>query len=102
MRKYLLKIRGFGVMKRELIADTIFLFISFVVSLLAIFIFDVHWSFYPGERIFPPSKFVGISNEIYYVFTFGGTIVLFLLIKLFLIGVKEEEKGIFERVAKRK
>jgi len=89
MRKKIIKFRGFEITKRELIADLIFYLIAAAISLLALYIFDIHWSFYPGETIFPPSSYVGLSNQIYIIGTLIGSVVGFFIIKLFLIGVKE-------------
>jgi len=60
------------------------------VSIILLYFFDIHWSFYPGESIFPPSKQVGLSWQIYLVGGLIGAIVGFFIIKLFLLGVKEE------------
>jgi len=90
MRRYIIKLRGFKVTKRELIADIIFLVTAALISLLALFIFDIHWSFYPGETIFPLSKTVGLTRNIYVTCSLIGSVVGFILIKLFLIGVKED------------
>jgi hypothetical protein len=90
MRHRIIKYRRTRVTHRELVVDLIFLAVAFLVSLAALFIFDVHWSLYPGETLFPPSKFVGISSSTYLAGSLIGTIVIFLLLKLFLIGVKEE------------
>lgn len=89
MRRYIIKFRGFKVTKRELIADIIFLVTAAIISLIALFIFDIHWSFYPGETIFPLSKTVGLTRNTYVTCSLIGSVVGFILIKLFLIGVKE-------------
>ncbi len=90
MRNAIIKFRGFEVTKRELFADLIFLAVAFLVSFLLLYFFDIHWSFYPGESIFPPSKYVGLSKEIYLIGSLIGAVVGFFIIKLFLLGVKEE------------
>jgi hypothetical protein len=92
MRKSIIKLRGFKVTKRELIADFIFLAVAFLLSLFALFIFNIHWSFYPGQSLFPPSKTVGIGSNIYIAGSLIGSIVGFFIIKLLLLGVKEEIK----------
>ncbi|MBU1135937.1 MAG: hypothetical protein ABIG37_02740 [Nanoarchaeota archaeon] len=92
MRQKIIQFRGFGVTKKELIADIIFLLVAFLISLLMMYIFDAHWSFYPGETIIPPSKYVGLTNEIYLTGSLIGSIIGFFIIKLFLIGVKEDIK----------
>ena len=90
MRHKIIKYRGFVVTKRELIADFIFLLVSFLITLIGIIIFNIHWSLYPGETLFPPSKTVGIHSNLYIIIPLIGSIVGFFMIKLFLIGVKEE------------
>ena len=90
MRHAIIKYRKTKVTHRELLIDLIFLAVSFLISLLALFIFDIHWSLYPGETIFPPSKFVGIHQSTYLVGSLIGTIAGFFIIKLFLLGVKQE------------
>jgi len=89
MKKRLKKVRKSIITKEELIADAIFLFIAGFVSFLLIFIFDIHHSFYewPFEW-----KFIFNTPEPYIFFMFFGTIVGFFLIKLFLFGVKEENR----------
>jgi hypothetical protein len=92
MRKFIIKFRGFRVTKRELIADLIFLIVSFLVSLGLLFIFDMHWSLYPGQTIFPPSKYVGLSGQAYLTGSLIGAIFGFFAIKILLLGIKEELK----------
>lgn len=91
MREKIISWRGFAITKRELIADTIFLLTAALVSFFAMIIFNIHWSFYPNETIFPLSKTVGISAKTYFVGTLVGAIVVFFIIKLILLGVREEE-----------
>lgn len=91
MKRAIIKWGGFQVTKREIFSDLIFLSISGIISLLAVVIFNIHWSFYPGNTLFPPSKTVGIGWEIYVIGTLAGAVIGFFIIKLFLIGVKEEE-----------
>jgi len=90
MRHAIIKYRKTKVTHRELVADLIFLAAAFLISLAALYIFDIHWSFYPGESIFPPSKHVGISSQLYIAGSLIGAIVGFFIIKLLLIGVREE------------
>jgi hypothetical protein len=92
MRKAIIKFRGFPITRRELVADLIFLIFSFLVSLLALYIFDIHWSFYPGNTLIPPSKHVGISYQVFLIGSLIGAIAGFFLIKVFLLGVKVEEQ----------
>ena len=91
MRKAIIKWRGFEVTKQELIADIIFLFVALALSLILMFIFDIHWSLYPDNVLIPPSKWVGIKQQTYLIGTLAGGIIGFILIKLFLIGVRKEE-----------
>lgn len=90
MRKKIIRFRGFEVTKKELISDFIFLLTAFLISLFALFIFDIHWSFYPGESLFPPSKYVGINSLVYITGSLIGSVIGFFIIKLFLIGIKED------------
>lgn len=92
MRHAIIRYRKTKVTHRELIVDLIFIAVAFCISLAALFIFDIHWSLYPGETIFPPSKFVGISQGTYIAGSLIGTIAGFFIIKLFLLGVKTEIK----------
>jgi len=80
-----------SVQKDRVIADFVFLLVSFIVTEIALFIFDVHWNFYPGGQLFPPAKHIFIDSAIYVWGGLLGTIVGFFLIKLFLFGLKEEE-----------
>ncbi len=89
MRKHLKKIRKSIITKEELIADIIFLAISAFVSFLFIFLFDIHHSFYEWPMTL---KFIFKTQAPYMLFTPIGTIVGFILIKLLLLGLKEEEK----------
>lgn len=90
MRKIIIRFRGFRITKREIIADAIFLIVGFLVSILLLYLFDIHWSFYPGETIFPPSRYVGLAKYVYFTGSLIGSIIIFFIIKLFLLGVKEE------------
>lgn len=92
MRHTIIRYRKTKVTHRELIVDLILIAIAFIISLAALFIFNIHWSLYPGETLFPPSKTVGISFNTYVSGTLIGTLVGFFILKLLLIGVKEEVK----------
>jgi lysylphosphatidylglycerol synthetase-like protein (DUF2156 family) len=83
------QIRKSVITKEEIIADVIFLFISAFISLLAVFLFDVHHSFY--EKPIYPFKFIFKTYHPYVLFTLVGTIIGFFIIKLFLFGLREEE-----------
>ncbi len=79
--------------KEELIADIVFLFVAMLISGIAIFIFDIHWSFYPGNEIIPPSKRVFTDLTPYYFGVPAGGIVGFVIIKLLAYAfLKEEEE----------
>lgn len=77
--------------KEEIIADFVFLLFSLIVSLVALFIFDIHWNFYPGGQLFPPEKHIFTDKSIYVWGSLAGAILGFFLIKLFLFGLREEE-----------
>ena len=91
--KRIIKFRGFGITKNELIADIIFLIIAFVISLAIFFIFDIHWSFYPGNTIFPPNKYIFKEHTVYYAgIPLGGIVGFFLLKVLFFAFMENEVK----------
>ncbi len=85
------KVRKSKVTREEIIADLIFFVISGLASFMFIFFFDIHWSFYEAP-IFP-LKFVFQSATPYIIGTLSGGLIGFFLIKLFLFGLKEEEKA---------
>ncbi|RLJ10284.1 MAG: hypothetical protein DRP15_00410 [Candidatus Aenigmatarchaeota archaeon] len=89
MMKHLRKIRKSRVTKEEVIADAIFLFVSAFVSLIVVFLFDIHHSFYEWPFTL---KFIFKRPEPYLFFTPIGMLVGFFIIKLLLIGIKEEER----------
>ncbi len=89
MKKRLRKVRKSKIMKEELIADAIFLFIPAMLSFLFVFFFDIHHSFYEWPFTL---KFIFDTTFPYIIFTFAGAIIGFFMIKLFLYGLKEEEK----------
>ncbi len=95
MKKHINKLRKSPINRDELIADVIFIIISFISSFVVVFLFDVHHSFY--EWPFFPLKFIFKTPEPYYYLTLIGTIVLFVLIKLFMYGIQEDEKALEER-----
>jgi Trk-type K+ transport system membrane component len=85
------RIRGKGVVtKREVIADLIFLAISAFISLIIIFLFDIHRSFYEWSI---QLSFLFKTPGPYFFFGFIGTILGFFIIKMLLLGVKEEGIG---------
>ncbi|MFZ3077896.1 MAG: hypothetical protein WA139_05545 [Candidatus Aenigmatarchaeota archaeon] len=77
--------------KEEIIADLVFFAVAVSISLAAIFIFDIHWSLYPGSQIF--SKFVFEDKGIYLYGGLIGGIAGFFVIKLLMFGFIEEEKA---------
>jgi hypothetical protein len=87
MRKHLRKIRGGKVTKREVASDAIFLAISAIISLIIIFLFDIHRSFYEWP---PKLQFIFNSPYPYIIFTAIGMFIGFFIIKLLLLGVKEK------------
>ena len=93
MINFLKKLR---VGKNEIIADIIFLFVAMAVSAIAIFIFDIHWSFYPGNTIFPPNKYIFKSLLPYYFGIPVGGIVGFILLKLVVYAFFKEEEEYLE------
>ena len=83
------KLRKSRVEKEEIIADLIFIALSFLITDGALLIFDLHWNFYQAGNLLEKQIF---QNKLVYLWGgfLGGIIGLFL-IKLFLLGVKEEE-----------
>lgn len=78
--------------REEIIADLVFFFVAAAVSLAAIFVFDIHWSLYPGSRIF--SKFIFADKGIYLYGGLIGGIAGFFVIKILMFGFIEEEKAV--------
>ncbi len=68
-----------------------FVLVSFLVAELALYIFDIHWNFYPGGQLFPPANHIFSDSVIYVWGGLAGAIVGLFLIKLFLFGLREEE-----------
>ncbi|MFH1520147.1 MAG: hypothetical protein ABID61_00735 [Candidatus Micrarchaeota archaeon] len=77
--------------KEELIADLIYILIGAIVAFIAIFIFDIHWSFYPGETVLPPSRHVFQTHDPYYFGIPIGAIVGFFILKLLSFAFMEDE-----------
>jgi lysylphosphatidylglycerol synthetase-like protein (DUF2156 family) len=98
MRKHLRRLRKNPILKDEIIADAIFMAIPAVISYMTVFLFDIHHSFYkwPFEW-----SFIFTSFAPYLIFTVVGTLFGFFVIKVLLIGVKEEEE-IWELKKKKK
>jgi len=81
----------------EIIADAVFFIVGAFLAALAVFIFDIHWSFYPGNTIFPPNKHIFTSPEPYYLGVLVGGVLGIFIIKLLLLGIREEREEIFGR-----
>ncbi len=64
--------------KEEIIADLIFFFVAFLVSVMALYIFDIHWNFYPDGQLFPPEEYVFNDKSVYIYGGLIGAIVGFL------------------------
>lgn len=79
------------IQKEEIIADIVFFLVALLVSLVALYIFDIHWNFYPNGQLFPPAKYVFVNRSIYLWGGLLGAIAGFFIIKLFLLGLQEEE-----------
>lgn len=79
----------------EIVDDVIYFGISAFLSFLAVFIFDVHRSFY-NWPIFP-LKFIFKSRVPYLIGTLAGGILGLILIKLFIFALQE---GTFKKLQK--
>jgi hypothetical protein len=77
--------------KEEIVADIIYFFVSALVSFIAIFVFDIHWNFYPGGTSFPPEKHIFQTYDPYYYGVLGGAIVGFFILKLVAFAFIENE-----------
>ena len=75
----------------EILADFVFILVGFLLSVLALFIFDIHWNFYPGGTLFPPEKYIFQEKSVYVWGGLLGSIIFFFIIKLLLVGIREEE-----------
>ncbi|MFH2105655.1 MAG: hypothetical protein ABII22_00195 [Candidatus Micrarchaeota archaeon] len=81
--------------KHELIADLIFLLVSMSVTFIAIFVFDIHWSFYP-QNIGKGIQSVFQSPTPYLILMPIGGIVGLFVFKLIFFAFVEEEKAVEE------
>jgi len=90
VKRHLRKIRKGRVTKNELIADIIFFAVPAIISLAAVFIFDIHHSFYPENELWPLDR-IFLTYDPYWMGALGGGVAGFFLIKLLLFGLKEEE-----------
>ncbi|MBM3303919.1 MAG: hypothetical protein FJY76_02390 [Candidatus Aenigmarchaeota archaeon] len=85
------RVRKTRVTRNEIIADLIFFFVPALIALIALYVFDIHWNFYPGGSLFPPMKYIFTDPWIYVSGTLVGGFVGFFLIKLVVLGIHEEE-----------
>jgi len=90
VKRHLRKIRKNRVTKNEIIADLIFFIVPAIISLVAVFIFDIHHSFYPENELWPLDR-IFLTYDPYWMGALLGGVIGFFLIKLFLFGLKEEE-----------
>lgn len=58
--------------KEEIIADIIFFLVALIISFIALYIFDIHWNFYPNGQLFPPEKHVFADKNIYFYGSLWG------------------------------
>ena len=87
MFKYLCKIRGHSLTKEELYVDGIILVVSAIISLLVIYLFDIHRSFYS----LPISiTYIFNSSGPYIVGSLIGTLVIFILFKITLFAFEKD------------
>lgn len=86
----------------EVMADAVFFIAGAFLAVVAAFIFDIHWSFYPGQTIFPPSKHIFTTTEPYYFAILIGGILGVFVIKLVLLGIREDNEEVLELPNKRK
>ena len=86
----------------EIAADAVFFIAGALLATLAVFIFDIHWSFYPGNTIFPPNKHIFATSEPYYFAVLVGGILGVFVIKLVLLGVREDNEEVLEPPSKRR
>lgn len=86
-------IRKTRISQHEIIADIIFILIGMFVTFMAIFIFDIHWSFYPGNTIFPPNKHIFTSPTPYLIGVPLGGLGGLILMKLLYYAFSEENEA---------
>ncbi len=82
--------------KHEIYSDITLFIAAVLIATGVIYIFDIHWSFYPGNQILPPSKHIFTTPEPYYIGVPIGTIAIFIILKLILFAFVEEERFIEE------
>ncbi len=83
--------RKHRVQREEIIADAVFLVVGFLITVLALFIFDVHWNFYSLGDFLAQKHSIFADKSVYLWGGLIGSLVIFFIIKLFLFGLKEEE-----------
>jgi hypothetical protein len=88
----------------EIAADAVFFLAGALLATLAVFVFDIHWSFYPepGHTIFPPSHHVFNTMEPYYFAVLVGGVLGVFVIKLVLLGVREDNEEVLEPPVKKR
>jgi hypothetical protein len=77
----------------ELVDDIIYFSLSAFIGIFAIFIFDIHHSFYQASLF--PLKFIFKSKEIYLIVALASGILGLIWIKFFLFAL---EKSTFSRI----
>lgn len=82
--------------KHEIIADAVFIAVGIIAALIAVFIFDIHWSFYPGNTIFPPNKYIFTDKMPYVLGALVGGLLGPIIIKLLFFAFMQEEEAIRE------
>jgi hypothetical protein len=82
--------------KHEIIADLVFILIGMLAAFIAIFIFDIHWSFYPGNTIFPPNKHIFTTPTPYLVGVPLGGLAGLVVIKLLYYAFAQQDEAIEE------
>ena len=83
----------------EITDDLIFLFIAAFLSIVAVFIFDIHHSFYE-EDIFP-LKFIFKNYTPYLIGGLLGGVIGFFLIKLFLFALHRGTAKKIKKISKK-
>lgn len=89
-------IRRPRISKHEIIADVIFMIIGMFAAFIAIYIFDIHWSFYPGNTIFPPNKHIFTTPTPYLIGIPLGGLIGLVVIKLLYFAFAEQDEAIEE------
>ena len=86
------------VTRNEIVADAVFFLAGALLAVLAAFVFDIHWSFYPqpGHSMFPPSHHIFSTMEPYYFAILVGGVLGIFIAKLVLLGVREDNEEVLE------